>query len=823
MSLINFNTLVDLLNSATPSSGFSVGYDLDSVLKQKDQFGVITPIGGGLGGQDLISVLNNGNESGTFSILMGTSSSLKSMNGGGQLDLDAYGSVNEVLLSNDNANWTEQSQLYLSPTYVELSNLDNNGSTSIIGGYTSSIGRPYADIQLGRYGDGGKVEIKTYAGSNIIEMFDSPTPYTRISSYGGEITLNVLNLEFSIFNNLGGLTTSSYPNDKASAFLSTKSSTALPNIVNSPIIGGLGLTASVSNTVYLGNSVNINNAYTLPSTDGTNGQVLKTDGSGTVTWGADSAFQTLQDVLSYGNDSVNYNIIMGTSTYIQSSANQNRIYFDGIGLALTTDSGGLVTSHIQLDQSGITISTPTYSMVVNESSITTSNSQGLKYTFDYSATFVTQSLVSKKYVDDLVRPLNSYRTAYVDTTYGNDTSGTLDRFDKPYQTISAAMTALIGAYPSGNLYIKAGQYAEDVYLQNNIDVFCEAGVVFTGGGFRDIVGGVTCKVLGWASFIGASSLIQPLTVDYNSTIDFEFDKCNNVHSFCRISDGNINIRGNSIITLADNAYGLSIRGSANVNITITEKIVSGYKAINFSNSYSGTTTINCPKIQVDTDIASFGYVVNSSVAVLTDNDTTGTITINGDISNTTSDLVYTIANPDFITRFDSSTSILGGYVTITGNVDGGFTKGLYVGGTVSNGQLKLKGNITARRESVVVNTNLVSTYLSEGTLKSFGSGSLPYVVSVVGTSSQVFIKDSIAWNTLVGTSLMWVFSTQSTVAIYDTLGYSPGTTGSFIFTTQSVNVGFHSVRSNKDNVNSVTDIFSPSGFIYDTGLIIPNF
>jgi hypothetical protein len=45
MSLINFTTYVDLINSATPSSGFSVAYDTDGVLKQKDFNGIITQIG----------------------------------------------------------------------------------------------------------------------------------------------------------------------------------------------------------------------------------------------------------------------------------------------------------------------------------------------------------------------------------------------------------------------------------------------------------------------------------------------------------------------------------------------------------------------------------------------------------------------------------------------------------------------------------------------------------------------------------------------------------------------------------------------------------
>jgi cysteinyl-tRNA synthetase len=48
MSQLIFNTLVDLQNIVgTPSTGYTVAYDLDGVIKQKSSLGVITPIGGG--------------------------------------------------------------------------------------------------------------------------------------------------------------------------------------------------------------------------------------------------------------------------------------------------------------------------------------------------------------------------------------------------------------------------------------------------------------------------------------------------------------------------------------------------------------------------------------------------------------------------------------------------------------------------------------------------------------------------------------------------------------------------------------------------------
>ena len=90
---------------------------------------------------------------------------------------------------------------------------------------------------------------------------------------------------------------------KASLNLNSKNSTTQLGVENSVIIGGSGLNATQSNTVYLGNYVNINNAYNLPSTDGTTDQILKTDGNGNLDWISMNSFVVgLSDVLSISNN-----------------------------------------------------------------------------------------------------------------------------------------------------------------------------------------------------------------------------------------------------------------------------------------------------------------------------------------------------------------------------------------------------------------------------------------------------------------------------------------------------------------------------------------
>ncbi len=87
MSFLYFGATLSLIDAATPSTGaWVVAYDSDGVLKQKDEFGVITSIGGGpTGGMgstpSLSQVLEIGNNAGTYSIEMTDGSSIYSNSG----------------------------------------------------------------------------------------------------------------------------------------------------------------------------------------------------------------------------------------------------------------------------------------------------------------------------------------------------------------------------------------------------------------------------------------------------------------------------------------------------------------------------------------------------------------------------------------------------------------------------------------------------------------------------------------------------------------------------------------------------------------------
>ena len=80
--------------------GFVIGYDLDGVLKQKDEFGVITKIGGGSG--NLAATLAQGNHSGTYSVVL---------DNGSYIINDT--NTNKINLNNSAISLTTENELYI--------------------------------------------------------------------------------------------------------------------------------------------------------------------------------------------------------------------------------------------------------------------------------------------------------------------------------------------------------------------------------------------------------------------------------------------------------------------------------------------------------------------------------------------------------------------------------------------------------------------------------------------------------------------------------------------------------------------------------------
>ncbi len=789
MSQIIFNTTVDMQNIlGTPSSGFAVAYDLDNVIKQKDSSGVVTPIGGGGGSQSLKQTLAIGNDSGTYSINLGTTSYIKTSIGNGRLYL-SYGNTYSSYLMNGDLS-TSTSSVNLTPDFIALSKTTTNQFTNLdLQSNTSSI----------------SVGSSTYSTTirNIKNQISFLVNQTGLGG-GSKSVIDIGNIS----DGNDGLV-------KSYLHLNTNGSTTSTGLYNTVIIGGENILATQSNFVYLGNNVNINNAFTFPNVDGTVDQVMRTDGVGNLYW-SDSSGSTpgLYKVLAASANSGTYSIVMGGSQSILSENGNSGIFLDYKQLA----SNLYLTNNISTTQSYIQLSENLLSIGATNGLVTITNGLGLQYTADYTSTFVTHSLVTKGYVDSLGNgSYENFKTVYVDSQYGNNTTGTLNRIDLPYLTFASASQVLNSTYPSGGLlYIKKGIYIEACELLDNTDYYCEPGVIFSQNGFNDGGGAVNSNIYGYSQFNGTDATLVALDVQNSSNINFEFDSINNLQVAFKINSptGNINVKGRYIKSQADYGSTISIEGGGKFNFDIRDGIVGAYDVIYIKTGFTGTFSVNSPSIVCDSSLNASGPQSNYGHALNVHETTYGYVTVNSNLSNIST----------YIGGNNSAAKIGSGNVTINGNLDGNNEIGLYLT-SGENGNVIINGDINSRLEAVKHLGDKIKLKINNSFIKSLGLGTSTYSIHInSGSQSGTYLYNTTIYNGLTNSSLIHIQGTTSQFGIYNSLAYGNGTSsGYFIYGTPSFNVGIHNTRSNKDNFTAVNDIFSPSGFIYDPYLYLPIF
>ena len=801
MAQVIFNNRINMVTTAaTPSvDGYTIGYDIDGVIKQKDSAGVVTPLFSS-SSQNLIQTLNLGNDSGIYSIMMGTATSIYSSNSTGRIRLDYNGSV----FISTTASSTGTSSITLSNSSIDIYNStqSNYGSFKLSGGTYS-------------------VEVGSGTNSVLFSQTKNTISILHKQKDASMDTVNVLDIG------------SSYDNDGASnkVYFHINSKGAYTNIgvKNSVIIGGLGLTASVSETVYLGNYVNINNAYTLPNTDGASNQYLKTAGNGTITWEYVTATTApLNQVLAVGNNSESYSIILGTGTSLKSGNGGSAIFLDSgavTGKILVSSDGiGKAKSYIEIDNSTIAIS-------ATSGTVTTGDLKGLQYSADYSATFVNNSLVTKQYVNSLLGNVYStYKTVYVDPSKGSDTTGTVDRPDKPFKTIDKAISGLTSSYTpvSGDpvlVYLRKGLYIDPVYLYNNVNFYCEPDVIFSQNGFTDVKGAVNSSIFGYAQFLGTDENLIPLDVTKSSNINFEFSRIENQSVVLKITNpigtSNVNMKGDYISCRSSYSTAILIGStngdvdvSSNVNIRINEKIKSAYNTISVTNKFMGTLEVNAPLIECDSDFNVSSAQLDLQHALLV-RSASASVRINADLLESSS------VDGGGI---NSAVYINAGTVSIFGNIFGGECPGLYLGDSAA-ANVSITGDIISRKESIINESNNTHFKIKDSFIKTEGLGTSTYPIHInAGSMSSTYLYNTRIYNSLQNSGAILMTSTSSQFGIYNSTAYMVGTSsGNFIYCMGTVSVGIHNTRSNKDNSDNVEDHFTPSGFIYDQNLYLGDF
>lgn len=302
MSQIIFNNLINMQTIGTPSGdGYIVAYDLDGVIKQKDNLGNITPIAGSPGGTpSLEAVLRIGNTTGTSSLILASGSVLYTDFGLGQFHF-GDNLTNGVYISTDRGLGSQ--------SLIEL----NKESVKI-----KSTG-PTNSISFGVSWD--------YNQNEYADIFIQDNKY-----YPSSVNST----------------------DKNAIFIGTRNSSFQSGITNSVIIGGYNLQATESNTVYLGNNVNINNAFKLPTVDGSVGQVIRTDGSGQLSWqNAIASTPSLSIVLEQGNTTGAYDISIDDDRVIKSTTGNAKISLGNSASIVNIQDG--LGDYIQLATSSLDV------------------------------------------------------------------------------------------------------------------------------------------------------------------------------------------------------------------------------------------------------------------------------------------------------------------------------------------------------------------------------------------------------------------------------------------------------------------------------------
>ena len=779
MSQIVFYSTIDMQNVlGTPSNGFAIAYDSDGVLKQKDSTGLISRVGySDQYGLEDILLFNN--QAGTHSIILGQNSLLKSEIGNSYINL-SNGNTYSVLINVGNSiNGT--SSILMESDKFQISKKNNNydSNITILGNtFSTSFGNTLQSTNIIQDNKSFKIKVnQTYLGTE----FNIPFIIENVS------------------DNLNGLV-------KSSVNINSYNSITNLGVYNSVVIGGQNLLATQSNTVYLGNTVNINNQYKLPSLDGTLNQVLKTDGAGNSFWGyfdPPSTF-SLNEVLSAGATTGSYSIVLGTAQAIITENGTSAIYLDYFGVtnSLVITNDALSTNRIQLSDNDLLFN-------CGSGIITTTDNFGLRYSEDYSDTFVDSSLVTKLYVDSITNPSYhyTYKTVYVDSFYGDNSTATIGRIDLPFLTFASASQALstLSSISGVNkMYIRKGSYNELIILSDNTDYYCELGCNFNGYGFSDDSLSVNCNIYGYGKFTGLNPALE---VKNSSNVNFEFDSIDNIDVALKLSGtGEINVRGRFLKSKCDFGSAISIEGSGKINLNITDGIYGAYDTIYVKNGFTGDLIVNSKEVVCDSNISTQGNLVNQGHALNVDNSVNGKVVVNSNLYN---------KNSASITGNNSSVRIGSGDVTVNGNIYGGEEVGLFL---TNGGLVTINGNINSTTSLCINNQSSSSLKINN----SFISNNSNYTISVKG-ESYTYLLNSTLHNSSEDSSIFYLEG-LSNLSIYNCIGYTEGDTGYFIFATpSSANIGIHNTRSNKDNSSNINDIFSPSGFIYDSDFYIPNF
>lgn len=417
--------------------------------------------------------------------------------------------------------------------------------------------------------------------------------------------------------------------------------------------------------------------------------------------------------------------------------------------------------------------------------------------------------------------INYSNVLFVDPVFGNDGTGLPGRFDLPYLTVrQAAITA--GNLPSSAtsrilVYVRKGLYQSNILLKNNVDFYCEPGVVFQFYGATDQGVSVNSNVLGYAKFQDGFS--PSLWITGGSNVRFQFDSIRQTYSnavYCQPPTGieaNVVIEGRSIYCgTIGVGYAVAFRGITNATMNISEYIKAPHSVIDIRLNYAAKLVINTPKIILENTNYYGGNFKHAFICYSSTAD--ARMTINADLINEGTSYLGGISG--MVANWSSTSGI----VEVNGNIYAGETVGLYCSGNQVAGRMVVNGSIFSNIQPVYVASEN-SCYVKNGVV----SKPSTFAANTVRTiqNAKLFMSNVQLYNAAPDIHLIKLDSTTSQLYLYDVVGEATGATALSIDAVAPVNIQAHGSRFNKDKGVNVTDALTPSGFIFDPVLVVPKF
>jgi hypothetical protein len=206
--------------------------------------------------------------------------------------------------------------------------------------------------------------------------------------------------------------------------------------------------------------------------------------------------------------------------------------------------------------------------------------------------------------------VNYSNVAFVDVINGNNSTGIVGRFDKPFQSISSALAAVtaLGPYSDtlrGLVYLRKGTYTSFSFaMPDRIDVHAEDGVVITGGsGISDTTSTLKkFRLTGNAVFQGTINWLFTINSDAQVELNFYsadirgLVQCNNT---ARVV---INCKWVRLSGFNGAGYGISPRDNTYVEVNAEEYIHSQHVLVfvrsGITGGFAGKCYIRSPRIEV---------------------------------------------------------------------------------------------------------------------------------------------------------------------------------------------------------------------------------